>query len=73
MTGLGVLDRVMQLPNGGVAAVRLGCLGFWLCVDLLVDGAVSRRAGQVLLQLLQDKYASAAAEGAAAKVGGGHG
>jgi hypothetical protein len=67
MTGLGLLDRVMQLPNGRVACIRLNALDFFLCPDILSDSIVSRRSCQALLALLQDKYACAAAEPSAAK------
>jgi hypothetical protein len=66
-TALGCLDRAMLLPNGRVACVRLKALDFFLCPDLMTDAIVCRRAVHALLSLLQDKYASAAMEPAAAK------
>ena len=57
----------MLLPNGCVACVRLRALDVFLCPDIFSDALVARRSAQVLLAILQDEYASAAADAAAAK------
>jgi hypothetical protein len=55
IAALRLLDRAMQLPNGGVACVRLRAFDVFICPDILADTIAARRASEVLLTLLQDK------------------